>query len=86
MAKPGLKVTVRSRQGVVFEGELAAVSSVNKSGPFDVLPGHSNFVCMISKKLILRGIDNKTQEINVENGVLMVEKNMVKVFLGINKI
>jgi F0F1-type ATP synthase epsilon subunit len=86
MASPTLHVTVRSRQGVVYEGDLAVVSSVNKSGPFDVMPNHTNFVCMISKHVVLRSLDNKVQEINVENGVLMVEKNTVKVFLGVNRV
>ncbi|KKU63078.1 MAG: hypothetical protein UX87_C0035G0001, partial [Candidatus Amesbacteria bacterium GW2011_GWA1_47_16] len=74
-----LKVTVRSRQGLVFEGELGAVSSYNQKGPFDVLPLHTNFVTMISKRVVLHRADGKREEIIVDNGVLLVEKNEVKV-------
>ena len=80
--KNKLWVTVRTRQGLAFEGELMAVSSVNPSGPFDVLGEHANFVCMIANKLILRKSDGKEEEINVDKGVMMVEKNRVNAFIG----
>ena len=82
-AKDKLWVTVRTRQGLAFEGELKAVSSYNRMGPFDVLGEHANFVCMIVNKLILRKIDGKEEEINVDKGVMMVERNRVNVFIGI---
>lgn len=84
--KPVLKVEVRSRQGVIFNGELAAVSSYNLVGPFDVLPEHANFVSMIKDRLVLRRTDGRTEEINVDNGVIVVEKNEVKVFIGVGKV
>jgi F0F1-type ATP synthase epsilon subunit len=78
-----LIVEVRSRQGLIFDGELAAVTSYNTVGPFDVLPRHSNFISMINKRLILRQHDGRTDEINLDNGVMMVEENKVYIFLGI---
>jgi F0F1-type ATP synthase epsilon subunit len=80
-----LQVEVRSRQGLVFSGELQAVSAYNKVGLFDVLSKHANFVSMITNKLILRRTDGRVDEINVEDGVMVVEDNTVKVFLGITK-
>jgi F0F1-type ATP synthase epsilon subunit len=81
-----LNVVVRSRQGVVYEGELFAVTSYNKVGMFDILPEHANFVTMISKKVILRRVGGLSEEINVEKGVVMVERNNVQVFLGVGKL
>ncbi len=81
-----IKVVVKSRQGLVFEGDLAAVSSFNQVGPFDILPDHSNFVSMIAKKLILHKADGRKEEMNVERGVIMVEKDVVQVFLGVGKL
>ena len=85
MDKQALHVEVRSRQGLMFEGELFAVSSFNQAGPFDVLPGHTNFISMIKDKLILRRHDGRVEEINVQDGVIMVEGDKVEVFLGITK-
>lgn len=84
--KGKLYVTVRSRRGLTFEGELAAVSSYNQMGMFDVLPEHINFVSMISKRLILHKADGKKEEIHVEKGVIMVEQNRVQVFIGVGNI
>ena len=78
-----MRVSVRSRQGLVFSGELASVTSFNAKGEFDVLPMHTNFVSMIAKKVILRKVGGKKEEINLNTGVMMVEKNEVKVFLGV---
>jgi F0F1-type ATP synthase epsilon subunit len=41
---------------------------------------------MIQKEIILRRADGKTDEIGVENGVMMVENNKVMVFLGVAKV
>ena len=84
--KESLQVEVRSRQGLIYEGELEAVTSYNTVGPFDVLPRHSNFISMINKKLILRQHDGRTDEITLDNGVMMVEENKVYIFLGIAKV
>jgi F0F1-type ATP synthase epsilon subunit len=81
-----LKVIVRNRQGIMVEEEVAAVSAFNKVGPFDVLPQHANFVSMINKKVILHKLDKKKQEIPVDNGVMLVEENKVKVFIGVSKV
>lgn len=81
-----LSVVVRSRQGVVYEGELYALTSFNNKGAFDILPEHTNFVTMVSNKVVLHKTDGRDDEINVDNGVLLVENNQVKVFLGISKV
>jgi len=80
-----LQVEVRGRQGLVFVGELAAVTTFNSVGQFDVLAKHANFVSMITNKVILRRADGRIDEINVDNGVMIVEENNVKIFLGVTK-
>lgn len=81
-----LKVTVRSRQGLVFDGHIFAVSSRNSKGVFDVLPRHTNFVSMITDKVVLRRPDGRKDELRVNSGVMVVENNQVKIFLGVGKI
>jgi F0F1-type ATP synthase epsilon subunit len=80
-----LQVEVRSRQGLMFIGELKAVTAFNARGQFDVLVSHANFVSMIRNKVILRRADGRYDEINVENGVMVVEENNVKIYLGISR-
>lgn len=77
-----LTVIVRSRQGLVFEGQAVSVSSENKKGLFDVLSKHANFVTTIQKKLEIVKPGGGKMAMNVEAGILHVYKNQVLVFLG----
>ena len=80
-----LQVEVRGRQGMIFAGELKAVTATNAKGVFDVLSSHANFVSMIKDKVILRRSDGRFDEVNVGEGVMVVEENTVKIFSGITK-
>jgi len=76
-----LNLTVRNRQGVLFTGEVKAITSFNDKGVFDVLPEHENFISVIKKKVIIRKTKNEKQEIPLDNGVLKVYKNVVNIYL-----
>jgi len=78
-----LEVTVRNRQGLVFEGRAMSVTSENKKGPFDVLPRHANFICTIGRKLVIHKVGGGKIAMSVEAGMLHVYKNKVVVFLGV---
>ncbi|MCH7541595.1 hypothetical protein IH981_02325, partial [Patescibacteria group bacterium] len=66
-----------------YRGPAAAISSLNKLGKFDVLPEHTNFISLISKRLTLQLIDKKTINYEFRRGVIEVSDNLVKVFLGL---
>lgn len=78
-----LSLIVRDRAGVIFEGEVDAVSSYNESGPFDVLPLHINFISLIKKMLSIHRKEKVLQQVRVGSGVLAVHENKVEVYLGI---
>ncbi len=78
-----LTVTIRDRKGVVWEGAAAAVTGRNVAGAFDVLPEHSNFISIISKKLVIKTADKKIREFNVESGILQVREDKVMIYLGV---
>ena len=78
-----LQVRVISSSKTFFDGKAAAVSSVNKVGPFDVLPLHENFITLLKEKVVIHGLDGKAIAIPCENGLLEVSENVVKVFIGI---
>lgn len=87
---PPLKVLLRNREETLYEGPARSVSSVNVLGPFDVLPGHTNFVSLIKSQVIIRlrrlaeGGEERRAEIEGP-AVLLVYRNQVKIFLGIAK-
>jgi len=42
-----LKLTIKSRKEVLFEGRAYSLTSINDIGFFDVLPFHTNFVTLV---------------------------------------
>ena len=83
MADSELAVKVVSSSKTFFDGKALAVSSVNKVGPFDILPMHENFITLLKKKVTVHKLDGQELEIPCENGLLEVSENRVQVFLGI---
>ena len=83
MQKFHLKVA--SREGVIFEGEAASVSSYNDKGKFDVLPNHTNFISLIKKNLTIMEDDTKGgKNLKFENALMRVKENKVEVYLGVD--
>ena len=78
-----IDVVVRKREGLVFTGHVFAVSSTNKIGNFDILPGHANFICTINGYLTIHNTREKSQEIKIDSGILRAKGNLVEVYLGI---
>lgn len=78
-----LSVTIRTREEVLFSGQVNALTSVNEDGLFDVLPQHSNFISIIKDYVILHKPDNTTKKIDLTSGVIQVTNNLVNIFVGI---
>lgn len=78
-----LHLLIRSREKLLFNGPVLAVSSVNESGPFDILPEHINFISIIKDFITIRLPDGKIQRISINDAILKAINNDVKIFLGI---
>lgn len=77
-----MELIVKSREKIVFQGEVDNVSSYNKIGLFNILKDHSNFISVVEKKLIIKQ-KGATQEIPVDHALMKVRENKVYVYLGI---
>ncbi len=78
-------VKIMNSDAVLFKGKAKSVSSVNDTGKFDILPGHTNFISIIKEHLTLTTDTNNQKEFDVDNGIVMVFENKLKVFLGIKQ-
>jgi F0F1-type ATP synthase epsilon subunit len=78
-----LKLTVRTPEKTIYDGEAKAVSSVNERGPFDVLGAHQNFITLIKDSLVIIDPQGERQDIPVQDGVMRVHENEVTIFLGV---
>lgn len=78
-----LNVMIRSSDKILFDGEAKTVSSVNDTGPFDILPFHANFISIIKSKISVKLNNGSRQDFPIDGGVMQVHENKVEVFLGI---
>ena len=78
-----LILTVKSRDGDLFIGQVKTVTSVNDKGKFDVLSYHANFISLIRDYIEYKGADDKVGKIPIRDAVMRVNSNKVDVFIGL---
>lgn len=83
--KQNIKLIIRQREKVIFEGEVKAFTSYNGKGVFDIIPEHANFVSLINSSFVIHKTDGQNSETKFEEGIVRVRHNTVNVYLGIGK-
>lgn len=78
-----LDVTIIHPEHPVYNGVAIAISSISDKGPFDILPYHANFICMIKENVTIHRTDKEQEKIPLEKGILKVFENHITIFLGI---
>jgi len=82
--KPTISVKVYAPFKVYFEGEAYSLSAVNATGPFDVLPKHHNFLCMLVPcELKIQTPDNGEKTIKLHRALMRVTAGHVSVFVDV---
>lgn len=82
-SKPSMAVKVYAPFKVYFEGEAYSVSAINATGPFDILPHHRNFLCMLVPcTLTVQGIDAE-KTIKITRALMHVKADRVVVFMDV---
>lgn len=81
--KPTMAVKIYAPFKVYFEGNAYSVSAINETGPFDVLPHHHNFLCMLLPSTIrVQGVDG-LKEIKISRALMHVKADYVAVFVDV---
>lgn len=82
--KPHMSVKVYAPFQVYFEGEAMSVSAVNGTGPFDVLPKHRNFLCMLVPcTLTVQPVEGAAKNIKIHRALMHVKADEVTVFMDV---
>lgn len=82
--KPTMAVKVYAPFQVYFEGEASSVSAVNDTGPFDILPRHHNFLCMLVPcNLVVKPAEGDPKTIKVHRALMHVKADRVVVFMDV---
>ena len=77
------QVKVYSPFKVYFDNDAFSISAVNGTGPFDILPGHKNFLSLLLPGDILIRARAGDETINIDRGVMHVHNDIIKVFLDV---
>ena len=81
--KPTMAIKVYAPFKVYFEGEGYSVSAVNATGPFDILPRHHNFLCMLLPGTVtVEALDGK-KEFKISRALMYVKSDRVEVFVDV---
>lgn len=79
-----LHVSVSNADELIWEGGALSVSSENQEGPFDILPGHANFITMIEgKPITIRTDSGESKDCTYPNAVIYVLGDTVKIYVNI---
>ena len=78
-----LRVKVWSPFRVYYDGEAASVTGINRTGAFDILPRHHNFITLLSPCDLQVAVKDGPLKIRISGGVMHVRHNVVTVFLEV---
>lgn len=81
MANPTFKLLIRTRQEVVYDSEVEAVSSTNATGNFDVLPGHAYFISLIQRFILIHETAQRQKRFEIDQGIIYVQQDKVRIYL-----
>lgn len=82
-SKPTMSVKVYAPFKIYFEGDCYSVSGVNESGPFDILPRHHNFLCMLMPSTLRLVTPFETKDIKISRALMHVKADKVTVFVDV---
>lgn len=78
-----MSVKVYAPFEVFYDGVGTRVSAVNAVGPFDILPRHKNFLCMLVPCDIVIDAPEGKQIIPVKRALMHVKTDRVVVFVNV---
>ena len=82
--KPTMAVKVYAPFEVYFDGTAYSFSAVNATGPFDILPKHRKFLCMLVPcTLKVQPVEGPVRSIKIHRALMHVEADRVVVFMDV---
>ena len=82
--KAKMRVHVHSPFRDYYNGLAYSLSAKNKTGPFDILPKHHNFISLLPAcEIVIRTVSEGDRKIRISGGIIHVKANQVVVFLDV---
>lgn len=78
-----MKVKIYAPFIIYFDGPADSFSAANDTGPFDILPGHKNFMSLLNTGIVtIRRSGQPDFLIKIAKGLMHVKADQVTVFLA----
>lgn len=81
--KPTIHIKVYAPFKVYYEGEAYSLSAVNETGPFDILPHHHNFLCMLLPCDMVIRTPYEVKTVKISRALMHVSAEKVTVFVDV---
>jgi F0F1-type ATP synthase epsilon subunit len=80
---PHFHVKIFSPYQTYYEGDAISLSAVNRTGPFDILPGHINFFSLLTGGEVTLNTGFQKLEFQIARGILRVNREEVTLFADV---
>jgi F0F1-type ATP synthase epsilon subunit len=80
---PSIDIKVYAPFKVYYEGKGYSISAVNETGPFDILPHHHNFLCMLVPGNLIIEAPEGRKVIKLSRALMHVKADRVVVFVDV---
>lgn len=80
---PTIAVKVYAPFQVFFEGQAVSVTGVNETGPFDILPRHRNFLCMLVPGDLIVRTPYEEKRIKISRALMHVKAEKITVYVDV---
>jgi F0F1-type ATP synthase epsilon subunit len=77
------KAKIFSPYQTYYQGEAISLSAANRTGPFDILPGHINFFSLLTGGTVVVNTGFQRLEFQIGRGVLRVTHDDVTLFADV---
>lgn len=81
--RPTIDIKVYAPFKVYYEGLGYSISAVNETGPFDILPRHHNFLCMLVPSNLTIETPAGRKVVKITRALMHVKANRVVVFVDV---
>jgi F0F1-type ATP synthase epsilon subunit len=81
-----ISVTIKSPEGTVYEDTVLSLTAQNKTGKFDILPMHQDFISIIFGEISIVEKNNNIKNFEFPKAVIKIKNNKVEIFIDIDGI
>ncbi len=81
--RPTVAVKVYAPFEIYFEGPAYSISAVNAIGPFDILPHHHNFLCILVPCNLIVQTPEGQKVFKISRALMHVKADRVVVFVDV---